>query len=197
MGEVPGLFRLKADQGENSHLQPFKYDPEASVFEVGETKVALTDFDPLTFPYVSGIDPEGIPVELMSDHPALLPTGAIGGVIGGPKLHKWAEGHPKEVKATHEVMMEVYLAFLDEPLGELSEEDPSSPWGFRSVVGEDGGVELQVAGDCACLGPGLYGHQIRGRFEHGFAEYELHNADTQAQRTSLYAGIGHLSRLAA
>jgi hypothetical protein len=67
--------------------------------------------------------------------------------------------------------------------------------GFASRILEEGRINLQVWGDCACLGS-AYGGLFRDVMEKGFVEYELHNADSQVQRAALYAGIGHLAHLA-
>lgn len=198
MIEVPGLFRHRAEEGEPSGLQPFSYDETSKVFLVGETVIDLVQFDTPTFPYIYEGDKDGIPVEEMLNYPAFIPVGTIlVNIIGGPKLHNWIAANPDKVRDAHKVMVDAFSAFLDEPLGEsLTREDVHGSSGFRITAGQNGGLDLQVAGDCACSGPDLYSHHIRGQFENGFAEYDLHNADIQAQRASLYAGIGHLSRLA-
>jgi hypothetical protein len=60
---------------------------------------------------------------------------------------------------------------------------------------ESGGLHVQTLGNCACLGLAADGVMVRG-LQEGYGEYELHNADTTAQRVSLYAGLGHLAHMA-
>jgi hypothetical protein len=91
----------------------------------------------------------------------------------------------------------VFASFLSNPDElPLQDEDGFGFMGFNAHLQENEGLRLQVFGNCACMGPEWPGDLIHG-VENEFAEYHLHNADTQAQRVSLYAGLGHLASLAA
>jgi hypothetical protein len=39
------------------------------------------------------------------------------------------------------------------------------------------------------------GNYLDGQFEYNWGEYDTHNADTQRERASLFAGMGHLAQL--
>ncbi len=136
---------------------------------------------------------DGIDIDEMSQHAALITI--MGDAIVGPGLHEWVEANPKALAVTYKVMYEAHVAFLDDP-SQSPTEHTTSYIGFASGLRKYGGIGLQVLGSCACMGPNPQSDYFDEQFENGFAEYDLHNADKQVQRTSLYAGLGHLARLA-
>jgi hypothetical protein len=193
VAEIPSYFEFLKEQGEKTDLYLFSYNRESRVFTIGEAEVALQEFDPYTFnPFALHLDRDGIEVNDIPNHPALLP--GFGDIILGPKAHEWAQSHPHELAATFSVLYESYTSFFADTSFIPTEAD-TSHMGFAAGWREYGGIGLQVLGNCACMGPDPYSGKIKGMFEHGYAEYDLHNADTQAQRASLYAGLGHIARL--
>jgi hypothetical protein len=197
MSEIPEFYQYRKEEGEKSHLHPFSYRNDDSVFEIAGVEIPLADFDPYSFnPYLPefGIDPDGIEIDDIPNHPALIPT--FGNLLVGPKLHDWANQNTDQLLNVFKVMHKAYAAFYDDP-SQISGEKGVGHMGFASGPREDGGIHLQVMGDCACMGPNYNSFYIRNQFENGYAEYDLHNADFQFQRASLYAGLGHLARRAA
>ncbi|NNN21649.1 MAG: hypothetical protein HKL80_06565 [Acidimicrobiales bacterium] len=192
MSEIPSFFNYLKSEGDKSGLYPFAYVNEDKAFSIGDGKVALTDFDPYTFSSDELGLGDGIDIDEMPQQAALISI--MGGVIIGPKLHEWVEANPKVLADTYKVMYEAYVAFLDD-LSQVPAERTTSHMGFASGLREYGGIGLQVLGNCACMGPNPQSYYIDGQFEHGFGEYDLHNADSQVQRASLYAGLGHLAQL--
>lgn len=196
--KVPGYFETKRDQWNepNSDLLPFDYDANGQEFKVGETALELAEFDP----YKSSPDVEedgagSIPIDKMHEHPLMIPT--MSGVIGGPKLHEWATANSELVaKEATEVMHRAFVSLIDEEFASEVKNVSAGFMGFDAGARENGGVVLQVFGNCACLGVSQDGLFVYDGMENGYGQYELHNADSQAQRASLYAGIGHLARLA-
>lgn len=194
MSQLPQYYEYLARNGERSDTHPFKYIEEEANFNIGSLAIPVLEFDPYTFnPFDFGIDYEGIPVEEMPDHPALLTS--MSRIIGGPKLHDWVKTNQVAVSETYLVMTSVYKKFVPKLTKKLSKRS-TSLWGFNSGLTRAGDIHLQVMGDCACSGPDPDGDVIDGLNEAGYSAYYLHNTDTQAQRTSLYAGLGHLARLA-
>jgi hypothetical protein len=196
MAEIPKFFQNRRDYGEKSHLHPFSYRSEDGVFVIASAEIAETVFDPYGFnPYRPelGIDPEGIDVDDVPNHPLMIPT--FGKLLAGPKLHDWAKNNPSKLLDTYKIMHKVCSAFFDDP-SQISDKSSVGHMGFASGPREDGGIHLQVLGDCACLGPDPHSLYVKNQFENGYAEYDLHNADYQYQRVGLYAGLGHIARLA-
>lgn len=196
---LPSYFSYKREVGEEaSNLFSFSYDRDQKLFLIDDKSVQLADFDPYTFvPDNFDLDWDGMPIGKIRDYPAMLPV--TGAIITGPKLHEWTQANPDQVSQASEVMKEVFVAIADPKVVEVVEdmEESEGIFGFISGSREDGGVHLQVFGNCSCMGPDPDGLFVNDPFvEHGFAEYSLHNADSQEQRASLYAGLGHLAALA-
>jgi hypothetical protein len=198
MAKLPDYFEYFKEHhpGERTNLSPMYYDQSVRYFFIGETKVALEDYDPYTYRRRSRICEEegehaGLFVDEIADHPLMIP--AMGTVIAGPKLHEFVQADPSHVERARGVMVDAFKQFCDELPVEI--ESSGGHLGFSSSLDRDGAIHLQVLGDCACLGATPDEGVIHGKIEHGFATYALHNADTQAQRASLYAGLGHLARL--
>lgn len=201
MSEVrlPSYFEHAKEWGDKtSGVFPFAYDSEGKTFLVGESKISLEDFDPYVFsPDADAADTHEISFDDITEHPLMIPT--ISGVIGGPKLHKWASENSEQMaNEAFEVMHSAFVSLSrPEALGDIPKEsDPAGFMGFAAGVREEGAIVLQVFGNCACMGVSQNGLFIHEGMENGFGQYELHNADSQVQRASLYAGIGHLARLA-
>ncbi len=170
---------------------PLTYDVNTEMFTIATKDVALHEFDLYTFNYLEmGLSGKGIEINDALKYPALLPV--IGNVILGPKLHEFAKEYPQEITDTANIMRTAFSSFLEDP---SQVDDMGGHLGFAAGLRRDEGIHLQVMGNCACMGPDPNGI-FPSRFEEGFAEYFLHNADSQAQRASLYAGIGHIARLA-
>lgn len=201
MSKIPRYFEeCKADEDPSTELYPFLYDHSVKQFVISGITVALEDFDPYTFiRTASSLRGTGIDFDDMPKHALLMPS--FGHVIAGPKLHEWIDANVVEAGGTaRQVMFDAYKSLLengDELLDEVEiSKNSVGHMGFAAGLSEYGGIHLQVIGDCACMGASPYGYFIDDKFEEGFAEYDLHNADTQVQRASLYAGLGHIARLA-
>jgi hypothetical protein len=195
MSEIPEFYQYRKKEGEKSQLHPFSYRSEDGTFIIAETEIPVAHFDPYSFnPHLLDIDSEGLEIDEIANYPVMIPN--YGNLIAGPKLHKWADTKPSELFDAYKVMHEAFTSFIDNA-SDISGERSRSHMGFCSGLSEYGGVHLQVWGNCACMGSTPHGLYVRDKSEHGFAEYDLHNADVQAQRTSLYAGLGHLARRAA
>lgn len=195
MSVLPSYFEYRIDCGDDSDLYSFMYDDSVQQFVVAGKTIAAEDFDPYTFnSYELKLNGNISPLDYddMPNHAVLLP--GHGAIIAGPKLHEWAANNPGEVTRAAKMMHKLFTSLVEDP-----EEIPSSEggfMGFASSLREGGGLHFQVFGNCACMGPDPCSGVINGQFEAGFVEYSLHNADSQVQRASLYAGIGHLARLA-
>jgi hypothetical protein len=197
--KLPEHFQFWQERGgipDYVDLLPFKYEYESSSFRVGSAAIDIHDFDPYTFnSYQLNIRGEGIQLPEIFDHAVLLPN--MGAPITTPVLYEWTHKNPNQLPGATAVMKEVFASFLSNPDElPLQDEDGFGFMGFNAHLQENEGLRLQVFGNCACMGPEWPGDLIHG-VENEFAEYHLHNADTQAQRVSLYAGLGHLASLAA
>jgi hypothetical protein len=132
---------------------------------------------------------------------AVMIHDSFGGPISCPRLRDWVTANPERVREAIPVMHDVYKSFLDEPDDmPVLEENHHTHMGFAAGIYRESdeyrGVGLQVLGNCACLGINPMSHKVKGGSENGFVEYDLHNADTNAQRVSLFAGLGYLATLA-
>lgn len=195
---LPSYFETKRNKWDEavSGLLPFQYDADNREFQIGETSIELAEFDPYKFtPDVDEDDAGNIPIDQMHEHPLMISV--MSGVIGGPKLHEWATANSQVLaKEATEVMHQAFVSLIDEEFASEVKNETAGFMGFDAGVRENGGVVLQVFGNCACLGVSQDGLFVYDGMENGYGQYELHNADNQPQRASLYAGIGHLARLA-
>lgn len=200
MSELPGNFKWWQEHyggkiPDFMCLQPFLYDHESKSFLIGKDKqtLAVTDFDPYTYNDYGREEQAIREIEELTQHPALLQI--VSGPIVTPRLHGWVQEAQNEfAEQTVRLMHDVYSMFYEEP---IPFETGGGFMSFEAGVRQDGAIGLQVLGNCACFGPKYSTGMFEEGVEHGFAEYELHNADSQAQRISLYAGLGHLAKLAA
>jgi hypothetical protein len=195
MSNLPQLYEHLRDLGEPSWAHPFSYAAEEQVFYLGRAAVAVTDFDPdMVMIQTTDLSLEGIPVDEIAKHPALITP--VGSIVGGPLIHERARKLLENPDDVLRVMQQAYAA-VSPTIDLLTDLRGMSHNDYLAAVNEHGTIELQVQGDCACMFANLDGVYVRDRSEFGFSEYALHNTDTQAERTSLYAGFGHLARLAA
>jgi hypothetical protein len=193
MAQLPEFYKHLSAKGERSKAQPFQYIEENRHFLIGGEILDLVKFDPYTYvPDELGIDYEGILPEEMPDHPALIR--GFGPIIGGPKLHTWVLSNREAVREVHKVIIDAYQ-ILDPDLPKSVLKRSGSHMSFDSYLDSYDHLTLITFGNCACMGPDPDGTFIEGN-EAGFSEYVLHNADLRAQRSSLYAGFGHIARLA-
>lgn len=203
--QLPSYFEYlrQEDPEATAPLTPFSFDASTQEFVINGRRMDAAEFDPESIDLAD--DSDAIQVSELPNHSLYLPT-TFGDVVAGPALHRFTTAHPQffrvAINNTVAVMADVYESFLDEDQ-KLFEDYPEidiytsgGHIGFNAGHREDDTIGLQVLGNCACLGPTGNGWLIEGRVEHGFAEYGLHNADSQTQRASLYAGIGHLAFLA-
>jgi hypothetical protein len=202
MPELPSYFEYKLAnpiKDEDSGLYGFIYNEAELTFTIGRTTIPAKDFDPYRFSSLDldDADDEAIELSGLTEQHAVLPD--FSGVIGCPKLHDWVWENPEALHAARKVMHAAFSAVIDKPEDFPFEDDEHGFMGFAAKLrqgnGERGGLHLQVFGNCACMGPHFDGLFIQG-MEHGFAQYDLHNADLPAQRLGLYAGFGYLARLA-
>lgn len=192
---LPSYFEHLKEAGDSSGLQPFTYDASINSFLVSDKRVPAESFDPYVYnPYELGLEEEGLGFEEISRHSLIIPS--FGRVIATPKFHSFIKENPKAVGSAINVMKNAYSKLGDIPEGFADEEVSYSHLGFAAGFLENGDLRLQVLGNCACLGPTPHGNYLHDKYENNFAEYDLHNADTQAQRTSLYAGLGHMAFIA-
>jgi hypothetical protein len=68
--------------------------------------------------------------------------------------------------------------------------------GFGLTLYRPGHPVFNVVGNCACYGVSPHGYFLDEHYwSAGFAEYQSHNIDNQAQLTALHAGAGALASL--
>lgn len=202
MPDLPSHFEYQLGKPPEDRLglYEFSYDDASKAFTVGSTAIKTTDFDPYRFtPHLlDGADQEAIDLAAAADYYALMPD--FDAVIACPKLHTWVNENPDVLPPTREVMHRALTSVIDNPEEVSFEDDEHGFMGYAAHLqeysGEPNSLHLQVIGNCACMGRGLYNLYIKG-MEHGFAQYDMHNADLPAQRVGLYAGLGHLAKLAA
>jgi hypothetical protein len=195
MKELPEYFQHHArNHPDKKDLYNLRYDAPRSLFLIGSVEIAAEDYEPHGFnPYAHGVQNKGIDTKRMAQYPLLLP-GYYGRPIGGPRLHEYVASNPESVEAAVKVMIDLFSRLEPQiPAEDLKE--GGGFMGFNAYQNEDTSLRLQVFGNCACLGVSYPGVYLEG-VEKGFAEYDLHNADSQSQRASLYAGLGHLAFLA-
>lgn len=205
MAELPSYFEHRLSNpgpDRSSGLYEFSYDEAEKVFTIGKTAVKVADFDPYRFnEYELLADPDEETIELaeLAEQLAILPPAS--GAIGGAKLHDWVWNNQDALPPTRQVMHAAMATAYEHPETIIFDEDDEHGFmGFavhlREPNGKPDGLRFQVFGNCACMERDLYGLFIEGT-EHGFTQYGLHNADLPAQRAGLYAGLGHLAKLAA
>ncbi len=195
--EVPKVFTRRTDNGQEHGYYPFSYDEAEKSFYIADQKVPANELGWSTCMKlkVEGAL-EGMQPDLSDIAEQTLLVPGFGNILGGRKLHEWLAESPERIGEAVPVMKDTY-AYITQEDSELMD---SNLWGFGSGLKEDGTLHLNVIGDCACLGvlPDSFVLKVgpESRFEEGFAEYSLHNIDTEAQLASIYSGIGHLARLA-
>jgi hypothetical protein len=195
MGQLPEYFEYIRETGRETYMFPFSYDETSQSFTIASKTIHVSDFDPYTFnAHELGIDDEEVPADEIENHALLLPI--AGGIIVGPALNEWAAGNASKIWPAVKVMYDSYASFYMNP-EDIPFDAGHGHMGFSAhPLRDNQGINLQVLGNCACLGPLGISNIFRDQFEHGYALYELHNADSQAQRTSLYAGLGYVARIA-
>jgi hypothetical protein len=162
-------------------------------FNLGNSRIQVTDFDIDSVINHVPLEEPQIAIDKLPETPLSMP--ALGNIVGGPKLHNWAKTNSEKIDGTVDVMKKAYQAFYEESL-DLPRDDIISHVGFASELQPNGGIVLQVMGNCACLGPDPTRFKFADTMENGFTEYDLHNTDTQAQRASIIAGLGHIAFMA-
>lgn len=198
MSRLPRYFEYLRVRGEPGEFAfSFLYKAETETFIIADQKVRLETFDPYMF-VGCNIDLSGKSVKMIDTpkHPALIPT--LGGIILGPMLHEFVAKEPHTLHESTQVMRSAFTALEPAFSQDLDNtEYPGGYTGFATSLRHDGGICFQVPGNCACLDVDMVSSGVFDEgFDAGFAQYALHNADTQSQRASLYAGMGHLARLA-
>lgn len=195
MTKLPSYFEyMKEHEKEPNSMFDFSYDHSIYAFNIANAQISLADFDPYTFStHDTDVDEgDSLLVDALLHKRLVLPS--YGGLIAGPTLHEWiGENSGTVQRETPKVMYEAFISMVKEPQ-EISD-GSFGHMGFDTRVSETGSLILQVFGNCACMGVNQHGGMIQG-IEEGFAQYDLHNADSQVQRASLYAGIGHLAFVA-
>jgi hypothetical protein len=195
MSKLPTYFESQRERGvTDSGLFSFAYNEAQKLFLVGEADVPLAKFNPHDFwPEDLGIEAKAIAPDAIIDHPLVISeTGAL---VAGPRFHDWAHKNPSRLKLTAEMMRETFNTLAAYTVEE--ETVNHGHLGFGAGVTSQGGVVLHVEGSCAFMGVHPYGlYQIEG-VEEGFAEYDHHNTESTVHILSLYAGMGHIARLAA
>lgn len=196
MSNTAGADRQIVEIAPNLQLFPFEYRARDEVFTIADVEVALGDFDPCGFkPRKFGLNRKGIDLKELPEHPALLLE--IGGIVLGPKLHTLAEQNPDAIHDAADVMHAAYSNLVEQSGGSIININTAARRkDFLVRLREDGGLILQVMGNAAGIAPNPQGFVVGSQLSIGFAEYAFNNADTQTQRASLYAGIGHLAWLA-
>lgn len=176
---------------------PFSYNAEAGEFLIGESRVLLADYpDHEPTMVADAITPET--AEELAKGSALL-LGFFGRLYQTPRMTAWLQSMgdrpERQVRATvTDVMVDVYAKVSGQ---ELYRPHGDDPWSFNLRFIRDGHPELSVLGNCACMGVSpdglIFGRDSWGE---GFAEYQQHNVDTDAQNIAIMAGAGTLASLA-
>ena len=174
----------------------FSYSAETGDFLVGERRVPFADYPDHEPPMPDAITPEAAE-ELVKGSALLL--GFFGRLYQTPRLTAWllsmGDGPERQVQtAVTDVMIDVYTEVSGQKPYKSSGDDP---WSFNLSFVRAGHPQLSVLGNCACMGVSPDG-LIFGRdsWDEGFAEYQQHNIDTDAQNIAIMAGAGTLASLA-
>jgi hypothetical protein len=181
-----------------SHALPpiFGYDPEQKNFLVGGEWVSLGDF-PEHNPEAFEPADEASAARLVDEAHMILSV--FDTPCAMPKLSTWlnnlgAKQARQLSEDVTEVLIDAYAEVGDAPRNRLLKGDL---WGFTMSWQRRGQPTVSVLGNCACAGIDLEGNFFKQKdWGEGFAEFTLHNVDWQAQRTSLYAGMGSLAYFA-
>ena len=194
MSELTRFFESKKSQEKNTGVINFEFDAEYGYFIVGGEKIYPKDFDP--FEPRSSIDKDFIYADFdeLTKKPLFL--GIFGKLVGGPALHVFNRQNPEKLSEVVPVMRSIYEEVLGETLEQEGDDEFVGFMGFACRVSEGGDLNLQVLGNCACIGINQHGLYTHDGIENGFVEYDLHNIDSDSQLVSIYAGMGHVSRLA-
>jgi hypothetical protein len=174
----------------------FAYNLNNQQFSVGEATIDLRDFyeyklsarEPITYEDAQSLINES---KLVID--------CIKRVHMMPSLNRWllqldAENEQALFETTTQAMIDAYAE-----VGELSKNRllKGNLWGFGAGLIRAGQFNLNVVGNCACYGVGLYGMFGQESWPDGYASLEPHNVDTPAQQTALLAGAGTVAYVCA
>lgn len=188
-GDLPELFKHYDD----IELYSFSYDHANLQFNIAGQNIGVVSPDlARELFYPSG---ETQPVSRLGHEPVWL---HIGSPLATPIFNSWLREHfdSSQSADTHRVMLEVFEEVHGMKVGAINNK-PDRLFGFSAAQTRPGHLELSVLGNCACLGVCVDGHVVDyHEWDTGYAQYEFHNIDFDAQRVSLLAGIGHLANKA-
>jgi hypothetical protein len=198
--DIPRVFARNMEAFGDHDYYPFKYVEEEKNFYIADVSLPLQDLDWSSCGdleidgKLKGKQPQ---LQEIADQTLLIPT--FGNILGTRKLHEWISKNPNRLAEAVSVMKNTYTTLTGKDKERLTE---GGIWGFNALLKDENTVHLSVIGDCACMGAIPESYVLESRFtnsrtEKGFAEYDLHNVDTQPQLASIYSGLGHIARLAA
>jgi hypothetical protein len=117
-------------------------------------------------------------------------------IVTGPKFYDFLETPQAQLvlKEAEPIMLDVY----NEVHSKIADKSTiGGAYGFDACRFRQGQAMLSVLGNCACLGPDMYGLIREDQWKLKFVEYDLHNIEYPAQMISLFAGLGYIAGNAA
>ena len=173
---------------------PLVFDRDKQVFVSGHEQFTLRDFSASKLYSADSVaDVDTTPLSWGGFGPLVL-----------PRMHDWMQDNLTDhvLDDTVDVMIEAYKTIRPAELADLPislQRDRGGFIGFDAMRprGDYPEISLRTLGNCACLGVSLQGMfgGVQAR-ESKIASYEFHNVDTEEQRNSLLAGLGHVAFLA-
>lgn len=192
MSELPDYYEYLKTAGDGSNLLPFHYDERKKYFVIGSSVVNLADFDPYEYsPPKIGLSYEGIPPNQIPCYPLLISIRRF--LMTTPKFDQYVGSNPDILEDTGRVMHESFSLLTDgRPMSAI--DDLSADRKFTAYAIKYGGISLTApSGEQSHLRPTADNFYLEGVKDKGFSEYHIYESENIAERTSLFAGIGHIA----
>ena len=198
--------RFESDPSMQDCYHAFEFDKEKMLFLVDGQEIPVSDFANDTYEETETVetDFEKTPLVICLSH----------NLIGTKALDDWIKSkryNPNTVqREVMVVMWDVFDQQFTHETGEpyfdeeyirgsfnINDRPIFYNFGFSFREAVFAGLNFQVAGNCACLSNDFSGSAASfNPEEDGCVSYDIHNIDTSFKRVAIYAGIGHVARLA-
>lgn len=185
-----------------SYVREFYYDPARRLFVVGDEDESMSfALSEIKDSFDLNSETLSLQKDLYHFDGRLIGLGPFGHVVEYPEMRKWIAGMTDIGRRELEKKVKNEIRKAWNVLNpKLSLTKKGAERFIDAAIFDDGTFILNTFGNCACLGrtPDLW-TGAREMFSESNLDTlvgnALHNADTPAQRLSLYAGVGSLAWL--